>query len=325
MNSKNKIKFIDFCAWIWWWRTAAESLWLECIWYSEIEKSAIEWYTIMYWTEKNYWDLMKIDINSLPDFDLMIAWFPCQTFSIAWLRKWLNDERWQIIFWLLEILKNKDIKYFLFENVKWLLSIDNWKTLKNILSELKNLWYNVNYNLLNTKDFWLPHSRERIYIYWEKSDTLSNINKEIKVIKFSNTIIKNYLIDDDEKYIFNDNANWWNTFIKYINNDINWWKFNLNELLKEDFLILDTRQSDLRLYRWYVPTLRKGRHWLLYIRDWKIRKISWFEWMLLQWFDIEKSRLISKNFPFTKLLWLVWNSMSVNVIKEILSLYITNK
>jgi DNA (cytosine-5)-methyltransferase 1 len=322
MNNKKKIKFIDFCAWIWWWRSAAESLWYECIWYSEIDKWAIEWYNILYWSEKNYWDLMQIDITTLPNFDLMIAWFPCQTFSIAWLRKGLNDERGQIIFWLLEILKKKNVKYFLFENVKWLISIDNWKTLKNIILELEKLWYNVNYNILNTKDFWLPHSRERVYIYWEKWYKWKKLNNEISSIEFSNIFIKDFLIDEEISFEFNMSSLGWNTFIKYLNNKTNKWKIILSELLNEEYLIIDTRQSDLRLYRWYIPTLRKGRHWLLYVRNWKLRKISWFEWMLLQWFNKEKALLISKELSSSKVLWLVWNAMSVNVIKNQLDIFI---
>jgi DNA (cytosine-5)-methyltransferase 1 len=316
-----KIKFIDFCAWIWWGRQAAELLWFSCLWYSEIDKDAIQWYNILYWDEKNYWDLMDINPSDLPDFDLMIAWFPCQTFSIAWLRKWFDDERWQIIFWLLKILKEKDIKYFLFENVKWLLNIDNWDALKTIISELEKLWYKVKYSLQNTKDYWVPHSRERVYIYWVKND----LPLDLEQIEYINGNLKEFLIDRDEKYIFNENSSWWKTFIKYLNNKTNNWKYNLNELLKNDYLVIDTRQSDLRLYNWFVPTLRKWRHWLMYVYKWQFRKISWYEWLLLQWFSNENAKLLDSKLSTTKVLWLVGNAMSVNVIKNILNLIINKE
>ena len=320
MSYKKELTFIDFCAWIWWWRQAAELLGYKCLWYSEIDKNAIQWYNILYGNEENYWDLMNINPSKLPDFDLMIAWFPCQTFSIAWLRKWLKDERWQIIFWLLKILKEKNIKYFLFENVKWLLSIDKWETLNNILSELRKIWYTVNYTLENTKNYWIPHSRERVYIYWIKWETEKDLN--LKQINYKNGNLSEYLIDRDEKYVFNEESSWWPTFIKYLNNKTNNWKYKLNDLLKKDFLIIDTRQSDLRLYDYFVPTLRKWRHWIMYIYKWTFRKISWYEWLLLQWFNKENAKLLNDSLSTTKVLWLVGNAMSVNVIRKVLDFII---
>lgn len=318
-----KIKFMDFCSWIWWWRLWAELLWFKCVWFSEIDKDAINWYNILFWDEKNYWDLMKINLDKLPDFNLMIAWFPCQTFSIMWLRKWFDDERWQIIFWLLKILEYKKVDYFLFENVKGLLNIDNWNTLKNIINELNNIWYIVDYKLLNTKDFWLPQSRERVYIFWYRKELKTKNNlKKINSFNEIKSNIKHFLIDEDKKYIFNDSTKWWDTFIKYLNNKYNKWKYDLKEILKDNYLVLDTRHSDLRLYKWLTPTLRKWRHWILYVRNWELRKLSWYESMLLQWFPKNHANNLSSKLSDTKILWLTWNAMSVNVIKNILSLFI---
>jgi DNA (cytosine-5)-methyltransferase 1 len=317
-----KLKFIDFCSWIWWWRIAAESLWFKCLWYSEIDKSAIEWYKILHWNDVNFWDLMCINSKDLPDFDLMIAGFPCQSFSIVWKRSWLNDERWRVIFWLLKILKEKDIPYFLFENVKWLQNIESWKVLENIISSLEKMWYVVEYRLLNTKDFWLPHSRERVYIFWRKKELWElNIEDRLKKTYIDSTDISNFLIDTDKKYIFNENSSSWSTFIKYLNNKYNKWKYNINDLLKVNYLVLDTRQSDLRLYNWYTPTLRKWRHWIYYVKNGNLRKLSGYESILLQWFSKDMAWKLKKKLSDSKILSLSWNAMSVNVVKNILSLY----
>ena len=80
---KNKIKFMDFCAGIGGGRLGLENLGLQCVGFSEIDKDAEKTYRYFFGDEeKNYGDLTKIDPDDLPDFDLMIAGFPCQTFSL---------------------------------------------------------------------------------------------------------------------------------------------------------------------------------------------------------------------------------------------------
>jgi len=126
------LKFMDFCAGIGAGRLGLERAGFKCVGYSEILSSAVETYKILHNTdgEKNFGDLTKIDITTLPDFDIMISGFPCQTFSIMGKRAGFEDERGQIIFSLIEILKGKNVPYFLFENVKGLINHDNGKTIK---------------------------------------------------------------------------------------------------------------------------------------------------------------------------------------------------
>ncbi|MDP2820875.1 MAG: DNA (cytosine-5-)-methyltransferase [bacterium] len=98
-NQKNKIKFIDFCAGIGAGRFGLQNLGLCCVGFSEIDKNAERTYREFFGQEeKNYGDLMKINAKDLPDFDLMIAGFPCQTFSVIGQRKGMCDRRGQIIF-----------------------------------------------------------------------------------------------------------------------------------------------------------------------------------------------------------------------------------
>jgi spore coat polysaccharide biosynthesis protein SpsF (cytidylyltransferase family) len=79
--------------------------------------------------------------------------------------------------------------------------------------------------------------------------------------------------------------------------------FKIEKLLKDDYLVLDTRQSDLRLYRNKVPTLRTGRHGVLYVRNGKFRRLSGFESLLLQGFPkIPKNANL--NFEIESPFWL---------------------
>ena len=258
---------------------------------------------------------MNIIPSELPDFDVLIAGFPCQTFSVLWQRKWMEDPRWQIIFWIEKILKEKRIKYFILENVKWLVNHDWWKTIKSILDLLWNAWYYVDWKVLNTLDYWLPQSRERVYFLWVRKD-LYPFNEELKFPeKIAKEDIKNYLINDSKKYIFSDSRTL--TMLRYLNNKYNAWKFSLEDIIKKEWCIIDTRQSDIRFFDGICPTLRKWRHWLIYSKDWKLRELSWLETLLLQWIPYETAKKADGVISDNDLLWQAWNAMSVNVIREI--------
>ena len=109
--------------------------------------------------------LTQNSIRSIPDFDILLAGFPCQTFSIAGIKKGFKDSRGQLFFDIAKILKVKKPQGFLVENVKGLLSHERGNTLKTILKILnEELDYHVTYQILNSKDFGVPQNRERVYI-----------------------------------------------------------------------------------------------------------------------------------------------------------------
>lgn len=93
-----KIKFIDFCAGIGAGRLGLKKNGLSCAGFSEIDKQAEITYRKFFGDDEiNHGDLTKIDPKKLPDFEMMIAGFPCQTFSVIGQRKGMGDERGQII------------------------------------------------------------------------------------------------------------------------------------------------------------------------------------------------------------------------------------
>ena len=91
---------------------------------------------------------------------------------------------------------------------------------------------------------------------------------------------------------------------------------DINEILKQDYAVIDTRQSDLRVYVDKCPTLRTGRHGILYVRDRKLHKLSGLEALLLQGFPKEYV-MKAMNIPNSKLLAQAGNAMTVNVIRSI--------
>lgn len=306
-----KITFVDFCAGIGAGRLGLEQNDLSCIGFSEINTKSIETYNRFFGNgETNFGDLTKINFKDLPDFDLMIAGFPCQSFSINGKRKGFNDERGQIIFSLINILVNKNIKYFIFENVKGLVNINNGIVLEEILRLLDNAGYDVVCKVLNTLDYGLPQSRERVYFVGIKKD-LKTKKFEFPEGKKCNYDLKNFFVESDERYEVEIN-----TFKKYLNNKYNFGKYKIDDLLKKQYLVIDTRQSDLRLYNGYIPTLRTGRAGICYIKNGILRKLSGKEALLFQGFPPEFYTK-ANNISDLKLLEQTGNAMSVNVISAI--------
>lgn len=137
---------------------------LECIGYSEVDKYAEDVYRYHFPNHTRLGDVTKIRTEELPEFDFLVGGFPCQSFSVAGKRGGFNDTRGTLFFEIARILKDKKPKYFLLENVKNLISHDKGRTFKTILKILSDMGYNVQWQVLNSKDFGVPQNRERIFI-----------------------------------------------------------------------------------------------------------------------------------------------------------------
>jgi len=314
---KKKLKFMDFCAGIGAGRLGLQNLGLECVGFSEIDKNAERTYREFFgYEEKNYGDLMKINPNDLPDFDLMIAGFPCQSFSVIGQRKGMNDLRGQIIYGLIKIMNAKNLPYFILENVKGLTNHDNGRTFKIILEELDKTGYKVFSKVLSSLHYGVPQMRERIYFVGIRKDLIENSEKFEWPKQEKTPKIENYLIDDSELE-FDEKKSAYETFLRFLNNKYNKGLFKIEDLLKEDYLVLDTRQSDLRLYTNKVPTLRTGRHGILYVKKGKFRKLSGFESLLLQGFPKSLAEKVKGKIADIYLLSQAGNAMTVSSIQSI--------
>lgn len=316
---KEKLKFLDFCAGIGGGRLGLELNNFKCVGFSEIDKKAIDSYKSFFDKEReeNLGDLMEIPYESIPDVDLLIAGFPCQTFSIVGKRDGFNDERGKIIFKISEILKAKNIKYFILENVKGLVNLNSGKELKEIIKLLSSSGYDVQYKVLNSYNFGTPQIRERVYFVGFRKDL--NINNFVfpDVNDKPSYDLSDFLINRDKTNLLTKEDKRYETLIKYLNNKYNKNKFTIDDILAlPDYTVLDTRQSDLRIYHSRVPTLRKGRHGILYVLNKQLRHLSGTEGLLLQGFTKEfynKGLNISNG----ALLGQVGNAMTASVISAI--------
>lgn len=196
------IKFFDMFAGIGGFRSGLEAIGgFECVGYCEIDKYAKQAYEAMYdmGGELYFDDARKIVPEQLPDFDLLVGEFPCQSFSIAGARKGFDDTRGTLFFEIVRIASVKKRKYLFLENVPGLLNHDKGRTFETILNTLntgspKSIklfgerrcsiacefltacgWkrvstactdegYDVCWRVLNSKNFGVPQSRNRVFI-----------------------------------------------------------------------------------------------------------------------------------------------------------------
>lgn len=138
---------------------------------SDIDKHVIKSIQANYSPKVIFGDITQRKLKDVPDIDLYVCGFPCQTFSSAGKRAGLEDKRGTIIFHCLKLIKNKQPKYFILENVKGLLTHENGETFNIIWNEIKNLsvyGYRTSMVVLNTKDYGIPQNRERIFFIGTK-------------------------------------------------------------------------------------------------------------------------------------------------------------
>ena len=161
------IRFFDMFAGIGGFRSGLKAVGgFECIGHCEIDKHANMAYCAIYDTEGEYYcdDARKINPDGMPDFDLLCAGFPCQSFSVA--GKWLGfeDTRGTLFFEVARLLAAKRPAFFLLENVPGLLSHDGGKTLETIYATLIEMGYHFEWCVHNSRYFGVPQQRRRLYI-----------------------------------------------------------------------------------------------------------------------------------------------------------------
>lgn len=160
---KTRYKTIDLFAGIGGIRLGFEYYGCQTVFSSEWDKDAQAMYEVNF-KEKPFGDINLIAPQDIPDHDILLAGFPCQPFSIAGKGLGFSDTRGTLFFNIESILRVKQPRAFLLENVKRLTTHDGGRTLKVILATLEGLGYTVYHRVLNALDFGIPQKRERIYI-----------------------------------------------------------------------------------------------------------------------------------------------------------------
>lgn len=157
---------------------------------SEIDIHATKSYLSNFADNNLKGDITKINEKDIPDHELLVAGFPCQAFSIAGRQKGFKDIRGTLFFDVARILKEKQPKYFLLENVKNLVSHDGGETFKTIIKTLNDVGYTIDFTIVNSLEAGLPQNRERTYIVgildgYVEENVIDKRSKKIYVLKSS--------------------------------------------------------------------------------------------------------------------------------------------
>lgn len=170
------MKFIDLFSGVGGFRSALEELGHECIAYSEIDKFAIKSYKAIYDTDGeielgNISEISDEYISKLQgEVDLVVGGSPCQSFSVAGNRGGFEDTRGTLFFDYARTVSDIKPKYFIYENVKGMISHDKSNTIKTVLNTFNELGYYIDFNIFNSKYYGVPQNRERIYIVGKRKD-----------------------------------------------------------------------------------------------------------------------------------------------------------
>ncbi len=140
----------------------------DIIWANDFDKTAVETYKKNIGNHIVQGDITKIKSSEIPlekgEVDLIIGGFPCQGFSIANKNRSMKDSRNFLYKEMLRIIKDKEPKFFVAENVKGILNIQKGKVIEMIKQDFINLGYKVDIELLNAADYGVPQQRERVII-----------------------------------------------------------------------------------------------------------------------------------------------------------------
>ena len=115
-------------------------------------------------------DVLEEDFSSLPDVDIMIGGFPCQSFSTVNPTKDTNDARANLYKQIVRFLRLKHPKYFICENVKGLLTLQKGGIIRRIVNEFEDCGYTVQYKLIKAVEYGIPQRRERVIIVGIRKD-----------------------------------------------------------------------------------------------------------------------------------------------------------
>ena len=180
------------------------------IWANEFDANAAQTYSLNFNNKLVTEDIHNVEAKDIPNMDILLAGFPCQAFSVAGYRKGFEDERGDLFFEVLRIIKEKQPSVVFLENVKNLVGHDKGNTFRVIREALEYHGYHIKYQVLNAKDYGnTPQNRERIYIVGFKNIEAYryfDFPKPIQLTKTLNDII-NFTEPVEDKYYYTANKN----------------------------------------------------------------------------------------------------------------------
>lgn len=316
------LKFIDLFAGIGGFRLGFERVGFECVYSNEIDDHACAMYHDNFGVNPKG-DITRLDPKTIPDFDVLLAGFPCQSFSKIGLKKGFYDRRGTLFFYIHKVIAEKEPRVIVLENVQNLENHDKGNTLAIMLEFLKKVGYSINYKVLNARDFGVPQNRKRLIIVGNKcGDTFVFEKLQKKTVNsmigfLDETGDFEYLDEGeytliDDKHIKKQKSGF--IFVGYRNKQI-----RVRGVNPEDKHFSRTHKQPYRIYsaEGIHPTITSqevsGRYWILI--DNKVRKLTIDECFRFMAFPED----FKKAGPIGKLYQRVGNSICVNMAEALAS------
>lgn len=292
----------------------------EIVYANELDPYPVQTYELNSNIKVDCRDIKEVLPEEIPDFDVCLAGFPCQSFSVAGYRQGFKDEkgRGTLFFEVARIIEAKNPSIVFLENVKNLVTHDNGNTFSVILDTLEQLGYHVKYKVLNAMEHGnVPQNRERIYIVGfldEKQYNKFEFPKEIPLTKGLSDII-DFHTKLDEKYYYTPGKYKGDIYEKLV------------EAMDDNRAVYQWRRHYVRKNKsGVVPTLTAnqgmgGHNVCLIMTDNGIRKMTPHECFNTQGFP--ETFKLPVNMAESRLYKQAGNSVCVSVIKRIADKVVT--
>jgi DNA (cytosine-5)-methyltransferase 1 len=256
----------------------------ECVFSSEIKPHAIDIYKYNFNENNIHGDITQINASDIPDFDYLLAGFPCQAFSAAGKQLGFDDTRGTLFFDVARILKEKKPKGFILENVDGFVTHDKecktdeiGRTLSIILNTLKDLNYKVTWKVLDASNFGVPQVRKRVFI-------IGNLITEPNLENF--TFIKSQIGDILEEGLPTITSYFIDQLLKYYHVDdlkgksIKDKRGGKNNIHSWDIAIKGEINTHQKIVLERLLRERRKKHWA------KLKGITWMDGMPLTYNEI---------------------------------------
>ncbi len=257
-------------------------------------------------------DIQTLDEKTIPDFDVMLAGFPCQAFSIAGYRQGFDDEkgRGNLFFDLLRIIDEKEPSIVFLENVKNLFTHDERKTYARIEKELINRGYDVTPMVLNSAEYGnVPQARERIYIVCFKDKSQADKFHMLKPIKLEKTLkdVIDFDTKQDEKFYYTDKCKFYDQLVEGVVKSDTCYQWRRIYVRENKSNLCPTLTANMGTGGHNVPIIR--------MHNGDIRKLTPHECFNLQGFP--EDFILPKELSNASLYKQAGNSVAVTVIERL--------
>lgn len=190
------IKFIDLFCGIGSFHYSFKEFNWECVMACDFDETVKETY------KENYGmiplnDIIDIEPNTIPNYDVLCAGFPCQPFSQCGKQKGFDDERGTLFFHIMKFVNFHKPKIIILENVQGLLNHDGGKTFDKIKTNIELANYSISYKVIKCSDFGLPQMRKRLFIIGIKNNTdlVKNVDKILELDDYKKNITLSEFFD----------------------------------------------------------------------------------------------------------------------------------